>query len=272
MTPEQIDLIVKHYETGGSMSALAREMGVGHGTVFNRLRERGVAATRGPRRRYQFRQDAFADWGDRGVQYWIGFLMGDGFIAKNGWSVRVLLHVRDRGHLEKLRAFVGGDQPIRSYEHEDARGWGTARIACVEFHSTVTVRDLARAGVVNRKSLIARAAPELADKPDFWRGYVDANGTVSSPEWGSGRRQVAVAGAEPIVEQFTSFVEAVVGPPRYSVYRQTSICRVAAYAGRAVRLMEILYADAPVALSLDRKRARALAYLARADEHLAHHS
>jgi len=51
--------------------------------------------------------------------YWLGFLLADGCLFRNGKQVAVLLGIRDRSHLGQLAALF--DRPVREHRGYDRR-------------------------------------------------------------------------------------------------------------------------------------------------------
>ena len=114
--------------------------------------------------------------------YWLGFLNADGAIlGVNPGTLRlqVALARKDRGHLVKLRAFLGIGREIWDYE---ARTIGDvlrpySRLICQE---RPVVMDLVRHGILPNKTGAEKSwadgAPDLM--PHYWRGMVDGDGSV----------------------------------------------------------------------------------------------
>jgi hypothetical protein len=106
------------------------------------------------------------DGADR--NYWLGFLLCDGAINRR--AVTVELQIGDARHLELLRQFVGTEAQVRIYRN------GTS--AVLQFSSPVIVNTLANYGIVPNKSYTCIAPETLVHDRDFWRGCIDADGTI----------------------------------------------------------------------------------------------
>lgn len=183
-------------------------------------------------------------------RYWIGFLMADGCITKTQQSkhlrLSVKLHAKDIGHLEKLRSFLSTTSNIFHYQDD-------CQIAVV---SDEVCENLIQWGVVPRKSLIAKVHPSLDHDRDFWRGYIDGNGTVrmGKPKYKKSAPTISlVCGSDDLISGFLDFAEAITGfrTARRYVERSRSVC--AGYgSSRAAVIVRRLYDGATV--FLDRKR------------------
>lgn len=262
-TEETLDAIVRRYRDGESAVAIASSLAVSDTTVRKQLRLRGVSCRDGSRI-HAVRHEAFDDWTDRAVAYWLGFLMGDAYVDRAGCHVSV--NVGDRRHLEKLRSFAGSTQPIGArtrptpFHHKN----GAPSISSVSLNlcSRRLVISLRRAGVITAKSLVACAPDQLARSSDFWRGLVDANGTVSFG-WKRGALCVSLCGSRALMGQFAAYASAVTNHPAPRVAPRGKVAYVSVHGAAAWAVTRALYEDAPDAVSLDRKRERALAMLDR---------
>lgn len=262
-TEETLDAIVRRYRDGESAVAIASSLAVSDTTVRKQLRLCGVSCRDGSRI-HAVRHEAFDDWTDRAVAYWLGFLMGDAYVERA--ACRVSVHIGDRRHLEKLRAFAGSTQQIvertRATPFRHANGAPVIASATLSLCSRRLVLSLQRAGVVTAKSLVARAPNELAQSADFWRGLVDANGTVSWG-WKRGALCVSLCGSSALMEQFAAYVSSVTTRHAPRVAARGKVAYVSTHGATAWDVAHALYGNAVDEISLDRKRKRALAMLDR---------
>lgn len=258
LSPAALEEAIAQHNAGDSNRRIAARLGVTHRVIQDRLREAGCRPHGRGRHRYSIRGDAFDDWSDAATRYWIGFLMGDANVGVG--RVVLTLNARDIEHLEKLRAFVGGNHPIRVRRVLlPVTGRWTAH-ASLAMSSAQLVLSLAAAGVVPRKSLVAVAPDVLARSRDFWRGIVDANGTI---ELVGGRRRLSLVGSVRLMPQWASFVaeECGVPAPRVAPYGKISSCAVGG--PWAYDVIEKLYGAAEERASLSRKLELARRLLAR---------
>jgi hypothetical protein len=229
--------VVRDYLEGTSQAELAKEYGLGLSTVTAILDREGIE--RRPlylahARKYPVNHAAFANTTNESA-YWIGFVMADGCIVKNN-GVEVSSHVRDAAHLKRFLAFIGSPgRPLRQQ--------GKMVVACA--YSPELVADLARNGVVPRKSLGAEASPQLARRSSFWLGMIDGDGTVGV----SRAPYIALCGSRPLMQQYRVFLETRVldWAPRI-FQRDDGLCIVSVEGESARRLAQCLDGSSPVRL------------------------
>src|SRR5579864_3198646 len=123
---------ITEYQAGASFSQLAARHGVSVSAIWSHLKKAGV-----PRRpvssfrRHAVNQAAFDTITEESA-YWIGFLMADGcipFQQGKSWGFIVSLSLCDRGHLEKLKSFLGSEHPI-SEKHIRGGGYPGSQPTC----------------------------------------------------------------------------------------------------------------------------------------------
>lgn len=192
------------YESGTSIGQLAKQSGVNPKAMKRRLQAAGVAfRTRSQARRlYRINEHAF-DTITEDSAYWIGFLMADGCITREGkgaMAIKVVLSVTDEGHLRSLLAFLGSNHPIH---YAEVVLDGEEHHSCfVEIRSKILVGSLMRFGVKPRKSKTAEVH-HLEMNRDFWRGVIDGDGCLYLDEKQS--PFLKLWGSERLVTQFIEF-------------------------------------------------------------------
>lgn len=197
-----------------SCREIARDFAIAPSTVSNILRRQGLAIPTGRRPTCALDHTAFDVASDE-ADYWTGFLCADGTIGDYGAgapSVILELAERDRGHVEKFRAFLKSTHTISTIQHK--RGFaaqgapdGIGRSAAFRVRSTQLVEALRARGLA--KASPDRAPnPRLADSCAFWRGMVDGDGTV---RWATDRKKsiypsIILCGHMPVLECFQAFL------------------------------------------------------------------
>lgn len=197
--------------------------------------------------RYEFDPHAFGTPSPE-RDYWAGFLMADGNIARQRPALSVGLQLRDLGHLHKFREFLKSQHPVHIYPNGPGR-----YIARLGVQSAQLVRDLAVLGIHPAKTYTAEATPEMAASRDFWRGMMDGDGSIIRPghAWG-----IRLNGTPAICEQFRTYLKDALAEPMPTVAQRRGTPAVAFALGGAQktrRVLRLLYAGADVAL--DRKQA-----------------
>lgn len=257
--------ICASYQQGKSADQLGTEYGVAAATIRFTLSRYGITcrSRSACQRVYAVNESAF-DAPSEARSYWIGFLMGDGnvTIRKTTAVTSLSLGATDQNHLFKFRQFLGSNHPISVRPLRRTDGYKDGESARIDIASAPLARSLAAFGVVPRKSLTT-AVIGLEHDRHFWRGVVDADGSVfiseeKHPKRGRPRRRpiIVVAGAEILMKQFSLFCATVTD--RIATVRRHSSIWTVRYSGRhAIDVVKALYGNCSVAL--DRKMAVATA-------------
>jgi len=149
--------------------------------------------------------------------YWLGFITADGCVHAGsagaaGWLRRQLsvkLKASDAGHLEKLKADLAAENPVRPVPPTGLAGPG-AELALSSPH---LVESLIRLGVTPRKSLTVTPWDGPAGlMRHYWRGMVDGDGTiVKHPRLERDKWHLRLLGSEACVEAFRLWAVGVCG-------------------------------------------------------------
>lgn len=251
LDPHEREQIKDRYLKGESSGVLAKFFGVSDVAVLKTLRKQGVQS-RNPseaRRIYPVWDDAFRSPSPEGI-YWIGFLMADGSVLDES-KIQIALAVKDVGHLRKLRRFLKTvERPIYKVPSTKSRH--------LKVHSRRLVIDLARYGVVPRKTYCAKALSGIENEPAFWLGVLDGDGTIGLSK---GRGRVRMYGTPTLMRQFTRFLVRHQVAGRSSGFRVKSgkrrdgLSEVALLGRRAANFLALVYAESPVCLGRKMKRA-----------------
>jgi hypothetical protein len=180
LTAEVESLIVEQYRRGRSAGDILKTIPFRtKKTVYDVLEKHGVAR-RGGFADYKksFDEAAFAVVDAPEKAYWLGLLITDGYVVEAGCvgSPLIGLQMIDREAAEGFRDFLGLQNPVLRIEPKDERHQPMYRAFC---HSRRMARDLARFGVVPRKShdtFLPLLAEELM--PHLLRGIFDGDGTA----------------------------------------------------------------------------------------------
>ena len=124
-------------------------------------------------RKYTLDENYFANIDTPDKAYILGFLLGDGNIAKNRFRLTVHIHQQDREVLDYITHQLKTDTPIRSDSgRETMLNWYVA--------SYKLITDLSKWGMVPKKAHIVKL-PEIDSSlyPHLIRGLFDADGCIS---------------------------------------------------------------------------------------------
>jgi hypothetical protein len=186
--------------------------------------------------------------------YWLGFLVADGCIFDN--AVLLSLQAGDVEHIEKFRRDIGSTHSVAVRDQPPNKLVKIARpTAFFRVRSSRMVSDLAKCGVVPRKSLIVEPWDGPAElMRHYWRGVIDGDGWICNRTNPAVGTSIGLCGSSGVVTAFAAYVESLTGVCR-SVRQTGKIWRydVASHAARKV--IHHLYRGATVYLT--RKKALA---------------
>jgi hypothetical protein len=227
LTDEDRETIRQKYEAGEPVADIARAVGFSLFSTHKHLRLMGLRRY-GDRRQHKVREDLFTR-GDAEERYWLGVLITDGSVCKN--RVKLSLEEPDRDLVDKFAAFVANGGGPTSYDN----------VVEFRFTSAPAVVQLAKAGVIPRKSKIAEAAAWLCDDADFWRGVIDGDGGVHI--YSRGLVTVTGHSESKLLQQWAAYVGRITGTPPNVVPRpdQPSVSDVRCSGKRAVAVVNALY-------------------------------
>jgi hypothetical protein len=245
------------YLTGLTIAEVASRTGFHRDTVRRALVASGVTL-QNRSRKWPARHDAFAKPLSAEAWYWLGMLAADGCVQ--GPQISLVQHASRAAMLRRFLTFVGSpDRPLR------VTNAGNGFVADVSSRSMAA--DLARHGVVPRKSLTLEASQAAAGRPEFWLGVFDGDGCCTFSK--GGVPTVGIVGSLPLMRQFAAWLHATFGdhrPVGRSVGRNSSgLSDVRVSGDRARRLAGLWLSITEVSLEPKRERLeRAALYESRA--------
>jgi hypothetical protein len=129
--------------------------------------------------------------------YWLGLLAADGCVR--GPQISLVQHASRAAMLRRFLSFVGSpDRPFRVINS------GNGFVADVS--SERMAADVARHGVVPRKSLTMEASQAAAGKAEFWLGVFDGDGCCTFSK--RGVPTIGIVGSRPLMSQFSAWLHA----------------------------------------------------------------
>jgi hypothetical protein len=151
---------------------------------------------------------AFAEPLSKEAKYWIGFLLADGCIthSRNLFPVIELgLKIEDAAHVKNFATFVGvSEESVKEYRNKNSFGKG--HYVLLAFAGKELIPQLAKYGIVPRKSFTATVHPDLEQDPDFWRGVVDGDGGMCLREYAP-YPYINLCGSKAVVESFVRYLQ-----------------------------------------------------------------
>jgi len=182
--------------------------------------------------------------------YWVGFILGDGCVYRyrgKPKGLHIALHSRDRTHLEKLQTYLKTDTPIR-------KAGINSRSSDIALYLRITREALAKklieTGIYPNKSKTALVPNTMKFNRDFWRGLIDADGTLCIVE---GKPYIGLYGTYDICRGFIDYIKFIFGKDftKRQPIQNKSIYKVAFTRHAAKQILIHLYQDGDIAL--DRK-------------------
>lgn len=239
--------IVAKRESGMRVVELASEYGVDRKSIQRVLKWMGKEASCG---RPDNGLNMFEEIRDEHDAYWLGFLMGDSHVMKNGNGIMV--GIIDKEHVEKLKKHYSIPAEI-STEIKSLKNKNWSDMYTIGIYSQRSVGNAGKWGLVHDKN--KRFIPDL--KPElmrhFWRGLWDADGCI---RFNMTQPQIVFVCKEQFVRGFRKWL-GVEGHGRDDmcggIYQKAHSTWAANYSGMYAKLVcEKLYKDCKV--SLDRKK------------------
>ena len=191
---------------------------------------------------------AFAEPLSPEAKYWVGFLLADGCISNNKGYPQISLGLKfeDAEHVRKFARFVGVlEESVIAFD--SFNNFGRNHGVKLSFTGKGLIPQLAKYGVVPRKTKTAAVPPTLGQDPDFWRGLIDGDGSIRRDR---GYNYIQLDGTFAIVEGFSDVCYAITGL-RPAIIPHASIFRAGLNSAKATKLLKWLYY--PGAVALERK-------------------
>lgn len=184
MTIQEIDEAIDLYRKGESLAQIGRLLGhdsatikrnlVKHNITIRTRKEQNILSNQA--RRKKVKDDYFSKI-DAPTKAWLlGFIASDGIIRREVNVIKIGLSLRDKEILEKIKDELGIEKKIFTYQ--TSNGFDVCELS---WTSKQQKEDLAKFGIVNRKTYKALHLPNLPDnlKLAYILGYFDGDGSIS---------------------------------------------------------------------------------------------
>lgn len=253
---EKIEIVTK-YTSGAEIHELVKEYHKTHSSISGLLKRRNITIR--PQcvwRKYKFDYSTFDVIDTQEKAYWLGFLLGDGWVDKYILGVR--LHSKDIKHLQKFKKFMKAENPIKLTNYDD-------KPACIiKLGSKKFVDNMSQYGIVSRKTYKKITTPKQV--PDnllrhFYRGLFDADGHIiedykDKRSNGFGYSSYCHEFLLETKEWFNLQLGRIVGDVTRKV-RDTGTCSQLRFRGNKIYtdLYHIMYDDATIYLQRKKKHA-----------------
>lgn len=166
--------IIKKYNNGCSIQAIADDLNTSTNVVWNCLLEYDLVNSNNTSRIYDINENRFLKISTEEEAYWLGFLYGDGYVDEQNGRISLCLKEQDKYHIESFIDFIGSN--ISGY-YKLVNGHMQYR---VDINSRKVVNNLVKLGCMQCKTTKLKF-PHYNELPKslqrhFIRGFFDADG------------------------------------------------------------------------------------------------
>jgi len=230
--------IIKKYRDGLSLSKLSKEYKVSVNAIKGMLERNNIKLrTHWECCMGDCNHDLFKTIDTEEKAYWLGVLITDGSVHGN--TISLCRAIQDLDHLESFKEFVGSDNKICIYNHKVTG----KLISFFSFSSKVMVKDLAKYGVVERKTKKCCKPELLLDlERHFWRGCTDGDGCITTSK---GHPVLNFCGSVKLVEEFKDFgcklLNRSCDSKKISYHKQSNYYRINFNGPQALKILDYFY-------------------------------
>lgn len=202
------------YDEGVSTLSIGKHFGLSPQTIANALQAKGIELRAAGGFRHLVLNEAAFDILTPESLYWLAILATDGCVTGTGSridEVKLALKAADCAHVAAFRAFLGSEHKLQFYltqDPEDETVWHEmCRFAVRSLHLAA---ELAKYGVVPRKTYTLVMRGGVENSRDLWRGAVDGDGHVGVHRSNQGPDVcLKLSGvSKPFIDQFYAFLRA----------------------------------------------------------------
>ena len=244
------------YKEGYSLVKISKLMKVNRTRITNLLKENyGIVPNLCNKK--AINEHYFSEINSHDSAYWLGFLMGDGYINSTTHNLELGLKIEDLPHLIKFTSAIKSEHKISTKE---VRLKGNIVQSCrVSIQNKQLVDDLASFGCGSTKTYTS-TIPKLPKHliSHFIRGLLDADGSLYTYLRPSGTKAcvISLTTASPIlVYKYSSILNKFLNiKPNFYVKRGTTCYNVVVSANEdSYKLLNWVYSGSTKETRLDRK-------------------
>ena len=261
ISPDQIDNVVKMYEQGISTEKIGQKYKVSDVTIQNTLERIGIKRRKGGEgKALEFNKSFFKNPLSNEAKYWVGAIWGDGNICKRQGRFRLSFVSTDKDFTEKLKEGLQSHHKI-TYLPSHNKVMNGKTYACKArydlcIQSKELVEDLMTHGIQYNKTYEDCIVPSyLEESPDFWRGLVDADGSMGIY---NGGRTLALVGTRKAVDSFTTFCRKTLPDVKPNLRLYRNVWHWVICGNNAKTIVGLLYKDAVVFMNRKNKIAQTI--------------
>lgn len=200
--------IVEKYNDGTSSNELGKIYGCDPSTILNILKaykteRRSLSQARRNACDYKLNENVFQHIDSPDAAYWLGVMYTDGYISKSNQYTNyfgLTVSSVDIEWLEKFKDFLETNISIKTYIQKSGYAPG-AQYSRILIGNNKIVEDLERAGVVEHKTRLINAMPNIQFKDDFIRGVIDGDGSLRKD-----RPSIRIYGNKPFLQDIADYL------------------------------------------------------------------
>lgn len=181
-TKEDIELVLKLYDSGLDQNQIAKETGFNNGTIGDWVRKYGNPRHRGPKSK--IKNEGYFDLIDTEEKaYFLGWIMADGCVStyNNEYSLKLAVATIDEEIIAKFLSAIQASYSISRTTTTGKHGKILYRsyVSCTSKHLVCALMNL---GVIERKTGCEVIPKNIPDSliPHFIRGFFDGDGITNN--------------------------------------------------------------------------------------------
>lgn len=255
-------IIEMYYNDKQSCALIAKNFGVHGRTIGEFLKKKGLILRKSNAhfQKYSINENYFNTIDTSDKAYFLGFLYADGWIAKNGFGIK--LQEEDSYILEKMKKYMKSDHKLHYRISKILKRKNTYSFIVT---SAKLRQALIKLGCEERKSLILKfPTEEQVPKeflPHFIRGYFDGDGCVSIEKRGISYCNINICVSEDFGQKLSLFCKSELGVKSPTLHkRENTKIHILHFGGRfqTLKFLNWIYSSDITFLYLYRKYERYL--------------
>lgn len=250
--------IIELYRNGSSLKQIAGKYGSSSLTIRRLLAANGVEIRpkhffdRNHKKCHDIILDYFKVIDSEEKAYWLGVIISDGTIQKNGY--KTALASKDRDLIVKFKKALGAGNPITKISQFDKRTKKTYTRYLIQINSKEFTSHLINLGITNKKSHICNF-PKLEEKYylSFLRGLFDGDGSLSVKNKENYR--MSFTATKEIIKHIQIFLKKTHNIESHPIYRTSENMNVfrTHYFSDTKKILSLLYKNSNNNNRLNRK-------------------
>lgn len=244
------------YLEGKSFTEIKKLIGVGQTLarkilVLNGIKIRSKSASRQKRKSHNLNIDYFKNIDSKEKAYWLGVIVSDGTIQKDGYKTSITS--KDKDLIEKFKKAIKSEHAISKVEQFDKRTKKKYKRYMIQVSSKEFTSYIISWGITNKKSYNCNF-PDIEEKYyfSFLRGLFDGDGSLTTCSINSLR--MSFTATKEMLIFIQKFLEKfnISAHPIYITSENMNVNRTH-YFSDTKKILDLLYADSTEASRLNRK-------------------